>query len=42
MPVKAVGKKIVEVRTGKTVATASSNANAKKSAAIRNASIKRK
>lgn len=42
MPVKAQGKKIVEVRTGRVVATASSNSNAKKSASIRNANIKRK
>lgn len=42
MPVKAVGKRIVEIRTGKTVATASSAANAKASARIRNAAHSKK
>ena len=42
MPVKAVGKRIVEVRTGRTVATASSKKNAQASARIRNAATKKK
>lgn len=41
MPVKAKGKNIVEVRTGKKVATASSAKNAKISASIRNRAIKK-
>ena len=42
MPVKAVGKKIVEVATGRVVGTASSAANAKASARIRNAAHRKK
>ncbi len=42
MPVKAVGKKIVEKRTGKVVGHASSKRNAGISASIRNKAIKRK
>jgi len=37
MPVKSVGKKIVEKRTGRVVGRASSTENAKKSARARNA-----
>ncbi len=36
MPVKVVGKKIIEKATGKVVATSSSASNAKKSARVRN------
>lgn len=36
MPVKTIGKKIIEKKTGKVVATASSISNAKKSARVRN------
>lgn len=42
MPVKPVGRKIVEVRTGKVKGTASSKKNAKISASIRNRAIKKK
>ena len=42
MPVKAVGKKIVEVRTGKVKGTVRSKAKASASARIRNAAIARK
>lgn len=40
MPVKAVGNKLVEVATGKVVATAKSAGAAKVAAAIRNAARK--
>lgn len=36
MPVKAVGKKIVEVRTGKVVGTSKDAATAKRAATARN------
>jgi hypothetical protein len=36
MPVKAVGRRIIEVRTGKVVGTAKTPAKAKASARIRN------
>lgn len=36
MPVKAIGKKVVEVKTGKVVAKAKSKKDAKISARIRN------
>ncbi len=36
MPVKAVGKKIVEIATGKVVGTSSSPAKAKRAATVRN------
>ncbi|MGR3302375.1 MAG: hypothetical protein ACUZ8I_07700 [Candidatus Scalindua sp.] len=42
MPVKAVGKKIVEISTGKVVGTATSERNAHISASIRNKAIKAK
>lgn len=42
MPVKAVGKKIVEVSTGKVVGTAKSKRDAHISASIRNKAIKAK
>lgn len=42
MPVKAVGKKIVEISTGKVVGTATSERNAHISAKIRNKAIKTK
>lgn len=42
MPVKAVGKNIVEVRTGKVVGKSTSHVKAAASARIRNAAIKRK
>ncbi len=42
MPVKRVGKKIIEVRTGKVKGVASSKRNAGISVSIRNRAIKRK
>jgi len=42
MPVKAVGKKIIEKHTGKVVATAKSKRKAAISAAIRNRAIAKK
>lgn len=42
MPVKRVGKKIVEVRTGRVKAVASSKRNAAISVSIRNRAIRKK
>lgn len=41
-PVKAVGKRIVEISSGKTVGKSSSHAKAAASARIRNAAISKK